>query len=52
MESAEVATKLELAIAYIDMSDKKGARKLLAEALEEGGPQQRERAQALIDSLA
>lgn len=51
MESAEVATKLELAIAYIDMSDKKGARKLLAEALEEGGPQQRERAQALIDSL-
>ena len=52
MESAEVATKLELAIAYIDISDKKGARKLLAEALEEGGPQQRERAQALIDSLA
>jgi pilus assembly protein FimV len=52
MESAEIATKLELAIAYIDMSDKKGARKLLAEALEEGGPQQRERAQALIDSLA
>lgn len=52
IESAEVATKLELAIAYIDMSDKKGARKLLTEALKEGGPQQRERAQALIDSLA
>lgn len=52
IESMEVATKLELAIAYIDMSDKKGARKLLAEALKEGGPQQRERAQALIDSLA
>lgn len=52
IESVEVATKLELAIAYIDMSDKKGARKLLAEALEEGGPQQRERAKALIDSLA
>jgi len=50
-ESADVATKLELAVAYIDMADKKGARKLLTEALKEGGPKQRERAQALIDSL-
>ena len=51
-ESSDVATKLELAIAYIDMADKEGALELLAEALIEGGPQQRERAQALIDSLA
>jgi pilus assembly protein FimV len=51
-ESSDVATKLELAIAYIDMADKEGALELLAEALIEGGPQQRERAQSLIDSLA
>jgi len=51
-ESSEVATKIELAVAYIDMADKEGALELLAEALKEGGPQQRERAQALIDSLA
>lgn len=52
VESSDVATKLELAIAYIDMADKEGALELLAEALKEGGPQQRERAQTLIDSLA
>ena len=51
-ESDEVLTKLELAAAYIDMDDKEGALELLAEALKEGGPKQRERAQALIDSLA
>lgn len=51
-ESAEVATKLELAVAYIDMADKEGALELLAEALKDGGPAQRERAQVLIDSLA
>lgn len=51
-DSANVATKLELASAYIDMADKEGALELLKEALEEGGPEQRARAQALIDSLA
>lgn len=51
-ESADVATKLELAVAYIDMADKEGALELLGEALKEGGPLQRKRAQALIDSLA
>ncbi len=51
-DSAEVATKLELAVAYIDMADKEGALELLAEALKDGSTGQRERAQALIDSLA
>ena len=51
-DSAEVATKLELAAAYIDMADKAGALKLLTEALKDGSPAQCERAQALIDSLA
>jgi pilus assembly protein FimV len=51
-ESEDVTTKLELASAYIDMADKEGALELLAEALKEGGPQQRQRAQAMIDSLA
>ena len=50
--STDVATKLELAAAYIDMADKEGALELLTEALNEGSPEQRERAQALIDSLA
>jgi pilus assembly protein FimV len=51
-ESADVATKLELAAAYIDMEDKEGALALLAEAVKEGGPEQRARAQALIESLS
>ena len=50
--STDVATKLELAAAYIDMADKEGALELLTEALNEGSPQQRQRAQTLIDSLA
>jgi pilus assembly protein FimV len=50
-ESSEVATKLELAAAYIDMEDKKGALALLREAINEGGPEQRARAQDLIDRL-
>jgi pilus assembly protein FimV len=50
-ESADVATKLELAAAYIDMEDKEGAFKLLTEAIKEGGPEQRARAQKLIDRL-
>jgi pilus assembly protein FimV len=51
-ESPDIATKLELASAYIDMQDKEGALELLAEAIREGGPDQRKRAQALIDNLS
>ena len=50
-ESSDVDTKLDLVNAYIDMGDKEGARELLQEVLVEGGPQQRERAQQMMDSL-
>ena len=50
-ESADVDTKLDLVAAYMDMGDTEGARELLEEVLREGGPQQRERAQGLLDSL-
>ncbi|HSI22963.1 MAG TPA: FimV/HubP family polar landmark protein [Methylophilaceae bacterium] len=51
-ESSDVDTKLDLVTAYMDMGDTEGARELLEEVLQEGGPQQRERAQKLLDSLA
>nr|WP_238525740.1 FimV/HubP family polar landmark protein [Methylovorus glucosotrophus] len=50
-ESAEVDTKLDLVTAYMDMGDNEGAKELLEEVLSEGGPQQRARAQAIINSL-
>jgi pilus assembly protein FimV len=51
-ESSDVETKLDLVAAYLDMGDAESARELLNEVLKEGGPQQRQRAQALIDSIA
>lgn len=50
-ESADVDTKLDLVTAYMDMGDTEGARELLDEVLQEGGPKQRERAQKMLDSL-
>ncbi|TSA49887.1 MAG: hypothetical protein D4R48_02525, partial [Nitrosomonadales bacterium] len=50
-ESADVDTKLDLVTAYLDMGDKEGARELLQEVLDEGGTQQRERAQKMMDAL-
>ena len=50
--SSDIDTKLELAVAYVDMADKKGALKLLKQVLKEGSLDQRQRAQALIDGLA
>ncbi len=50
-ESADVDTKLDLVAAYMDMGDTEGARELLDEVLREGGPQQRDRAQKLLDGL-
>lgn len=52
IESTEVDTKLDLVTAYIDMDDKEGARELLEEVLKEGGPQQRQKAQQILDGLA
>lgn len=50
-ESSDVETKLDLVTAYLDMGDTAGARELLDEVLKEGGPGQRRRAQALVESI-
>lgn len=50
-ESSDVDTKLDLVTAYLDMGDAEGARELLDEVMQEGGPQQCARAQKLLDSL-
>ncbi len=44
----EIATKLDLARAYIDMGDGDGAREILEEVMQEGSPEQREEASALL----
>lgn len=50
--SAEMATKLDLAIAYQEIGDKEGARELLDEVLKGGTPEQSERAKTLLLELA
>lgn len=47
--SDEIATKLDLARAYVDMGDLDGAKEILAEVVEDGTKQQKSEAQALID---
>jgi len=47
----EVATKLDLAKAYIDMGDPDGARAILDEVLTEGSDAQQSEAKGLIDQL-
>lgn len=47
----EVGTKLDLARAYIDMGDADGARDILQEVVGEGSSEQRQQAQALLDSI-
>lgn len=49
---AEMATKLDLAIAYQEIGDKEGARELLDEVLKGGTPEQSERAKSLLLELA
>jgi pilus assembly protein FimV len=46
-----VATKLELAKAYLEIGDKDGAREILQEVAKEGSASQREEAEKLIASL-
>ena len=48
----EVDTKIELAAAYVDLNDKRGARVLLKEALRDGSVNQRARAQAMLDKFS
>ena len=45
--SAEMATKLDLAVAYQEIGDKDGARELLDEVLQGGTPEQVDRARAM-----
>ncbi|MDB6447024.1 FimV family protein [Pseudomonas sp. 21TX0197] len=48
----EVATKLDLAQAYIDMGDNDGARDILGEVLNEGDATQKSEAQEMLSRLA
>ncbi|MYM62728.1 FimV/HubP family polar landmark protein [Pseudomaricurvus sp. HS19] len=50
-DTDEVATKLDLARAYIDMGDRDGARDILDEVVAEGSDQQRQEAQELISRM-
>lgn len=50
-QSDQVATKLDLARAYIDMGDIDGAKEILQEVVEEGESNQKEEAQGLLDQL-
>lgn len=50
-EEDPVLAKLELAEAYIDMSDPDGARSILEEVLQEGSAEQKARAQQMLASL-
>ncbi|QRU97471.1 FimV family protein [Pseudomonas protegens] len=50
--SDEVATKLDLAQAYIDMGDNDGARDILGEVLSEGNEGQKSEAQEMLGRLA
>lgn len=50
-DSDEVATKLNLALAYIDMDDSQGARDILNEVLVEGTAAQQAQARELISQL-
>ena len=47
----EIATKLDLARAYMDMGDHDGARSILDEVLEDGSDDQKQEAQTLLDSI-
>ena len=50
-EVIDVAMKLDLGRAYIDMEDSESARKVLEEVIEEGNPTQQEEAKALLVGL-
>lgn len=47
----EIATKLDLARAYIDMEDGEGARDILNEVLEEGNDEQKSDARKLLETI-
>lgn len=51
-EIDEAETKLDLAVAYIDMGDPDGAKSILEEVIADGSDEQKSRAQELLDSLS
>jgi pilus assembly protein FimV len=50
--NAEMATKLDLAVAYQEIGDKEGARELLDEVVKGGTAEQTEKAKSLLLKLA
>jgi pilus assembly protein FimV len=50
-DADEVATKLDLARAYMDMGDNEGARDILAEVAHEGNEAQRQEAVDLLGRI-
>ncbi|WP_455384879.1 FimV/HubP family polar landmark protein [Acidihalobacter prosperus] len=52
MAGDEVATKLDLARAYIDMGDTEGAQSTLEEVIAEGSEEQKKQAEELLKQLA
>ena len=50
-DTDEVATKLDLARAYIDMGDNEGAKDILDEVLQEGSDEQKQEADSLIERI-
>ena len=48
----EVATKLDLAKAYMEMGDKEGAREILEEVMQEGDTQQKDDAKKLLAAVS
>ncbi len=49
---AEMATKLDLALAYQEIGDKDGARELLDEVVKGGNNEQTEKAKAMLQKMA
>jgi pilus assembly protein FimV len=50
--NAEMATKLDLAVAYQEIGDKEGARELLDEVVKGGSPEQSDKARSLLAKIA
>ena len=50
-DTDEVATKLDLARAYIDMGDQDGAKDILSEVVAEGSDEQKQEAQELLGKI-
>jgi pilus assembly protein FimV len=50
-DDSDIGTKLDLARAYIEMSDPEGARSILSEVLEEGDSSEQDEARRLLEQL-